>query len=211
MVPEDVKKLLYVDTDIVCVNDLAPLFSTSLEGYPVGAIYDKGVKTAPRIGITEEGNYFNSGVLLINVPVWNEQKISEQVLQFVADHAETIIYPDQDGLNAVLKGRWKKLDWRYNVMHMYIPPAMSSKEKRSFLADKVLLHYTLDRPWKMLCQSQFRGLYHKYLKASPFEVKDKYVDYSIKKLPHFLKIRAAEVYFDMPIVKKLWRRVRQRN
>lgn len=210
LVPEEeVKKLLYLDTDIIVVSDLAPLYDTPLEGFAVGAVYDNWVKNAPQLGITEEGNYFNSGMMLINVPLWKERKVSEQVFEYLAKYPERINYVDQCGLNAVLINKWKKLDWRYNVLHSRIPSAMSHKEKKAFLADKVLLHFTLDRPWKMLCRNPYRHLYHKYLGMSPFRPTEKYTDYSIKKTPHFLKIMAAELYFNMPLVKKVWRRLKR--
>ena len=208
LVPEEVEKLLYLDTDIIVVADLAPLYHTDLTGHAVAAVYDNWVKSAPQLGITEEGNYFNSGMMLMNVPVWKNQKVSEQVFEYLAKYPERINYVDQCGLNAVLINKWLKLDWKYNVLHSRIPEAMSRKEKRAFLADKVILHYTLDRPWKMLCRNSYRGLYHKYLKRSPYHLKEKYTDYSIKKTPHFLKIKAIELYFDMPVVKKLWRKVK---
>ena len=211
LVPEEVKKLLYLDTDIIVVGDLATLYNTDVTGHAVAAVYDNWVKTAPQLGITEEGNYFNSGMMLINIPLWKEQKVSEHVFDYLAKYPERINYVDQCGLNAVLINNWLKLDWRFNVLHSRIPEAMSRKEKKAFLADKVILHYTLDRPWKMLCRNPYRDLYHKYLKLSPFQIPDKYTDYSIKKTPHFLKIKATELYFNMPVIKKIWRRIKTKS
>ncbi len=202
----DVEKLLYLDTDIIVVNDLAPLYNTPLDEYAVAAVYDDYVKNAPQLGIPEEGNYFNSGMMLINMPVWKKDKVAEHVFAYLAKYPERINYADQCALNAVLMNRWKKLDWRYNVLHSRIPDAMSRSEKKQFLADKVVIHYTMDRPWKMLCRNPYRDLYHKYLDLSPFKFTNRYVDYSIQKVPRFLKIRVAEWYFNMPVLKVLWRR-----
>ena len=47
----------------------------NIDNYVIGAIYDNYVKTQELIGITEEGQYFNSGVLLIDVKKWIEQNV----------------------------------------------------------------------------------------------------------------------------------------
>src|SRR5690349_2559637 len=78
LVPKEVTRILYLDTDIVVVGDLRELYQTDLGDYPLAAVYDNYVKTAPQLGIYEEENYFNSGMMLMNIPVWNEQNISQQ-------------------------------------------------------------------------------------------------------------------------------------
>jgi lipopolysaccharide biosynthesis glycosyltransferase len=204
LIPQGIERLIYLDTDTVVVNELAALYNLEMGGYPVAAVYDNWVKSAPKIGINEEGHYFNSGMMLINLPVWREQKVSERAFKYLADYPERIDYVDQCGLNAVLINNWKKLDWKFNVLHSRIPEGMSEKEKTVFIKDKVILHYTLDRPWKMLCKNPYRHLYHQYLKDSPYKAKNKYVDYDVKKLPAFLKIKLVEAYFNFPLLQKAW-------
>lgn len=205
LVPKEVERLLYLDTDIIVLKDLTPLYKTDFDGYPLAAVYDNWVKTAPLIGIEEEGHYFNSGMMLINMPEWRRQKISEQAFAYLAEHPEKIIFVDQCGLNAVLINNWKKLDWCFNVMRSRVPDEMSKREKQEFLKDKVLIHYTLDRPWEMLCRNPYRYLYHAYLKGSPFKRESKYVDYSIRKLPRLIKIKLVDFYYDLPFLKNIWR------
>lgn len=205
LVPKEIHKLLYLDTDIIVVNDLSALYNINTDGYPVAAVYDNWVKTAPLLNILEEGNYFNSGMMLINLPKWREQKISEQVFDYLTRYPERIQYVDQCGLNAVLADRWQKLDWKFNVLHSRIPEAMSKKERKGFIKDKVIVHYTLDRPWKMLCRNPYRDLYHKFLHASPYKAKHKFVDFEMRKIPAFLKIKLAELYFNLPFLQRIWK------
>ncbi len=209
LVPADVTKLLYIDSDTLVLNDLSKLYDQNTDNFPVAAVYDNYVKKQELLGIMEEGQYFNSGVLLMNIPMWNEQRISEQCFDYLAKYPERIRFVDQCALNAVLKNNWKKMDYRMNCLHSYLPDGMSRNEMRTFIRDVVILHFTLQRPWKMLCSNPYRKLYHYYLASSPYELKEKYVDYSIKKTPHFLKIRAMELYFNMPVVQKLWRSIKR--
>jgi lipopolysaccharide biosynthesis glycosyltransferase len=208
IIPESVNRLLYLDTDIVVINDLEDLFTQDLDNHPIAAVYDNWVKTAPQLGITEEGNYFNSGMMLINIPMWRKEKITEKVFDYLATYPERINYVDQCALNAVLINQWKKLDFRYNVLHSWIPESMTQKERKRFLKNKFIIHYTLDRPWKMLCQNQLRFLYFKYLKKSPYKMRRKYDDFSLNKVPSYLRIKAIDIYNNLPLVKTIWRAIK---
>jgi lipopolysaccharide biosynthesis glycosyltransferase len=210
IIPESVTRLLYLDTDIVVINDLCELFTLDLGNHPIAAVYDNWVKTAPQLGIMEEGDYFNSGMMLINIPVWKKEKVTEKVFGYLATYPERINYVDQCALNAVLINQWKKLDFRYNVLHSWIPEGMTKKEQRQFLKNKYIIHYTLDRPWKMLCRNQFRYLYFKYLRKSPFRPNKKYDDFEFRKLPDYLRIKVIELYNDLPLVKDLWRKLKMK-
>lgn len=205
LIPKDVKRLLYLDTDALVVNDLSELYNLDLGQYPVGAVYDNYVKTAPQLGISEEGNYFNSGMLLMDIDKWKEQQISEKAIQFLSDHPEKIKFVDQDALNAVLINNWKKLDWKYNTMYSLIPEDIRKDQLKDFIKDKVFLHFTLQRPWNALCRNRYRALYHYFLLKSPAANKKKYIDFTNDKLIPFLKIRMLEFYFDNPVIQKMWR------
>lgn len=211
LVPATVNRLLYLDTDTIVLDDLQQLYETHLDGKPVGAVFDNYVKIAPQLGIEEEGQYFNSGVLVIDIQRWKEQKVSERAFDYLINYPERISFVDQDALNAVLIGNWKQLDHRYNLLRSYIPDGMSKKEQAQFLNGKVVVHYTLDRPWKMLCRNPYRYLYYKYLKLSPYKSRKKFDDYSWSKMPDYFRIRLTELYFDLPWVQSLWRGLKSRS
>ncbi|PIQ22091.1 MAG: hypothetical protein COW65_05190, partial [Cytophagales bacterium CG18_big_fil_WC_8_21_14_2_50_42_9] len=44
IVPPNIKRLLYLDTDIIVLNNLNSLFTMNLDDYPVAAVYDNWVK-----------------------------------------------------------------------------------------------------------------------------------------------------------------------
>jgi len=210
LVPASVNRLLYLDTDTIVVNNLAQLYTSDLEHYPVGAVYDNWVKTAPQLGIKEEGNYFNSGVLLIDVKKWNAQRISDASFAFLSANPEKIKYVDQDALNAVLMNNWKKLNAKYNLMYSYISEDLSKEELNKFVADKVILHFTLQRPWYLLCKNRYRNLYFFYLHKSPVENAKRIVDFEWSKVPTLIKIRLNEFYYDSPGLQKFWKRLKHK-
>jgi lipopolysaccharide biosynthesis glycosyltransferase len=204
LVSADVKRLLYLDTDILVLDDLTELYQWQLNDHPVAAVYDVYVKTAHQIGIRDENNYFNSGVLLIDVEQWKRQRISEKAFEYLSAFPERILFVDQDALNAVLIGNWEKLPFRFNTLYSYLPECMSRKEVKAFLNDKVIIHFTLERPWRMLCRTPLRFLYYQYLKMSPLKAKSKYADFALKDVPQFFKIRFIEFYHNMPFLKGVW-------
>lgn len=116
--PDSVSRVLYLDTDILVLDNLKPLWETDLDGAVLGAVLDNldphfksgrpGYEDAPRVP-----NYFNAGVLFINLDLWRKEKVSEKAMVYMNQHRQTP-FMDQDALNVVCDGRWKSLDPRWN-------------------------------------------------------------------------------------------------
>lgn len=116
--PSSVSKVLYLDADILVLGDLGPLWETDLEGCVAGAVLDRwdqrikddnpGLEMVPRVQ-----NYFNAGVLLIDLDRWRKERISEKALQYL-NHNPQSLFSDQDALNVACDGLWKRLDSRWN-------------------------------------------------------------------------------------------------
>lgn len=207
LLPGHITRMIYLDCDTVVVNSLRSLYSIDLESFPLGAVYDNYVKTQPHIGIVEEGEYFNSGVLLIDLKAWKRLEISEKAFNYLLSHPERILFVDQCALNAVLRNNWKKLEAKFNLMYSTLPEAVSRTQIRELLKDTVVIHYTLQRPWLMLCKNRLRNLYFYYLGRSGIKspASRHYTDFELKKIPALLAIRLREFYFDVPIIQKIWR------
>lgn len=209
LVPPSVHRLLYLDTDIVVIKGLDTLYQTDIGDLPVGAVIESFVGSRPELGIFESGRYFNSGVLLINVPEWKAQKISEKTLHFLTHQSHKIIWMDQDALNAVLINNYFPLDYKYNITSEYIPKWITSRQLEHFVEDKVIIHYTsggIKKPWSGLSRNRLRHYYHAYLKKSPHAYLKKYTDFtfSFDYLTEFTKIRMLEFMLDHPWLWRLW-------
>jgi lipopolysaccharide biosynthesis glycosyltransferase len=210
IIRESIDKLIYLDADTIVLRSLNSLYQLDTDGHPIAAVYDNYVKTQPLLGIIEEGEYFNSGVMLIDIAKWREEKISEQAMEYLRLYPERIKFVDQCALNAVLKNNWKKLDFRFNVMYSYLPGAASKRELKKFLDDKIILHYTLQRPWQMLNKNRLAWLYHDHLKKSlPGREVKTYNDFEWKKIPAWLRIKSLHLYFDTPVLPALWKRIKK--
>lgn len=211
LVPETIEKLLYLDTDIVVIGDLLPLYNTDMKGLPAAAVNYPDAVAKPELNVHTPGDYFNAGVMLMNLAVWKQQHISEKAIEFVQQNPEVCKLSDQDGLNAVLVGNYLKLPLKYNVTLSDIPVHLGKRNYKAYLSDKVIIHYTRGghKPWKILGKNKFRHLYHNYLKASPQKHVAKYSDFSLKPktLVFFLKIRTEERLLDYPILYKSYKKI----
>jgi lipopolysaccharide biosynthesis glycosyltransferase len=209
IVPKHVVRLLYLDCDTLVLNDVNSLYNNEDIGqFPVAAVYDNYVKSQPLLGI-QEGNYFNSGVLLIDVPCWNEQQITQKATQYLIEFPERIRYVDQCALNAVLVNNWSRLPYNYNCLYTYLPASASWQTLQNFVNDVVVLHFTLERPWNFLCRNRLRVLYFHYLKKTRKNRSKRYIDFSWKLLPAWLNIRLLEFYVDSPKLQLFWRRLKK--
>ena len=209
LVPPTVKRLLYLDTDTVVVSNLSALFNASLDGKPVGAVDDNYVSVQPLIGISTPGEYFNSGVLLIDMDLWRTQQVSERTMEYLLNYPERIQFVDQCGLNAVLHRNWRKLDDGFNFIYSKVPGDMPRKTLKRMLPQLTIIHFTLDRPWTFLCKNPFRYLYLDYLKQSGLYTGQAIDDFEWRKLPAWVRIRMNEFYGDQPWLQYMWRRFKR--
>lgn len=103
--PETVSKVLYLDADILVLDDIAPLCRMELNGALLGAVTDYLDACLKRgeplfAAVPRVSNYFNAGVLLIDLGRWREEDIAAKAMAYLAAHPDTP-YSDQDALNVV--------------------------------------------------------------------------------------------------------------
>lgn len=124
LVPPHVHRLLYLDSDILVHGDLGPLWETPLGRAPWAAVCDGINRTmgdwggVPGMGadVRKDAPYFNSGVLLIDVPKWRRLRVTKRCVEYLYEHRDHLRFPDQDALNLVGYDRWLQLDPSWNDM-----------------------------------------------------------------------------------------------
>jgi len=210
LVPESIERLLYLDSDTIVNRPLDGLYNHFLGEHPVAAVPDVYVKVQPLLNIHVEGEYFNSGVMLIDIARWKSQGVTESAIDYLTAYPERILFVDQCALNAVLHQNWQRLPERFNLLFSYLPDDLAASQVGDYLRDKVVIHFTLHRPWDMLSRNRLGYLYFQYLKQSPVGGKAKrFANFSFGKIPAYLKIKLVHLYFDMPIVATQWKRWKQ--
>ncbi len=122
LLPTDVPRVLYLDCDIVVLEDISALYDSANDAV-VHAVHDistpfvsssAGVFDYVERGIPPQTRYFNSGVLLIDLRQWRDRNLTASILAYLTENAGRTHLHDQGGLNAFLCRDWAPLDPTWN-------------------------------------------------------------------------------------------------
>lgn len=139
VLPDEVPRALYLDADLLVLDDLGPVWELELDGAVLGAVIDERLDRHIKLGNTSlggaplpgVGDYFNAGVLLIDLARWRAERIPEKAMEYL-ERCPHSLYSDQDALNVACDGTWKKLDprWNYYQIDLERPISESSPAQR---------------------------------------------------------------------------------
>ncbi len=141
-------KAIYLDGDIVVVGDISEFFNTNIEGKLVAAINDRLVLDTPEfVRYVEDGvgikatEYFNSGVLVMNLKEFRQQNIEEKFIDLLTRYNFDSVCPDQDYLNVLCRHSKVLLPISWNKMPL--PDATFD------VSTLKLCHYnSFEKPWR---------------------------------------------------------------
>ena len=169
------RRALYLDADMVVTEDLGPLWDTKLKT-PVGAVLDAHIVWAASPSMwrpwREEGlapltPYLNTGMMLIDLDKWREQKLTERTLEYLAKYELPCV--DQDALNLALRGEFDPLHPRYNSMpyhHLmmlrYLDTVESDQTIGEAITNPAIIHYHrsfFGKPWTFGCTHPGKDLW----------------------------------------------------
>lgn len=103
-----------------------------------------------RLNYPKDNGYFNSGVLLINLEYWRTHNVLNGFIEYMKQHADSIIYADQDILNYVFKENKMILPVKYNLQTVLIwnrtkelyDAEEYKKKVQEALQDCVIVHFS---------------------------------------------------------------------
>ncbi len=183
-------KMIMFDVDTLFVNDMSESFFIPLETHYFGAVREKDLIAINRnsakdlyelrqmhaksIGVADAfpdlkeaqtlfDNYFNAGFLALNLKSWRKENLENQLIGFFLLKNEKLLFPDQDALCFVCRGRILELPYSYNAHPSFLdtPSFPSIKEAR-------MLHFWGDKPWKLLSVIGAKK-WHEILIQTPFK------------------------------------------
>lgn len=189
-VPSSVNYILYLDCDIIVRDNLRQLYETDLTKNIIAAVYDKmpfEIDTINRLCLPIENGYFNSGVLLINVQQWRLNHITSKLCKIILNNAEKLAFPDQDALNILFNGNWKKLHLRYNLQQGFVYEHtklywQDFDELHEAQSNPAIIHYSGLKPWMHECYNPYKQLWLNTASKTPWK------NYTPKKLNLIKKI-----------------------
>lgn len=173
MLPQDLHKILYLDADILCINDLSPLYNIALgNNLFASAIHASLTNTTDVINKIRLQNfgadgYYNSGVLLMNLDLMRQEVDANQIFNYIRRHI--LLLPDQDVLNALYSERIKTIpDQLYNFDtrngKIYETISLGEWDLDWVIKNTVILHYCgREKPWLPTKNSgRLTALYKQY-------------------------------------------------
>ena len=182
--PDTVKRVLYLDCDVIVNGNIWKLEEEKLDGNAFAAVPELCMpqRQKEQISLEKKDTYFNCGVLLINLQYWRENKLSGFFLQYFAEQQGKLLYNDQDILNHCCRRKIKKLShtYNYNPALYYFPRYfiknyqpeyyMERKKYNEIRQNPVIIHFMgEERPWFHGNHNPYRDIYEKYKKTSPWK------------------------------------------
>jgi lipopolysaccharide biosynthesis glycosyltransferase len=179
ILPIEVSKLVYLDSDLVVLGDLNKLWEIEIADNYVMAAQDcgipavsspYGIKRYQELGIPPEQKYFNSGVLVMNITKWRSENIDVKLFQYLEKYREDVQHHDQEAMNAVFAGKWGEISPQWNQTPLLF--GYSSWEESPYqeldysnaVYDPYIVHFASNaKPWNSFEKHPHRDLFFDYL------------------------------------------------
>lgn len=183
ILPEEVRKVIYLDADLLVYSDITELWEFDMGGCPVAAVPDLGIMASARlvaqkeklVGIPKGSDYFNSGVLLLDLDRWRKNNFAKKVIELASNNK----YPnhDQDVLNLFFLEQWKVIPQKWNVIppifNLFLKVLKNKKYREMAITAKknpAIFHYAGGyKPWEYEVHAGFNDIYYKLLDKTEYK------------------------------------------
>ena len=218
ILPDSIHRVLYLDCDLVVMDDIVELADFDLGGKPLAAVADFSWDGQPErlaaLGIAAGHTYVNAGVLLIDLDRWRRDRTSEGLFSDIARLGAKLEYYDQDIINIALQGQIALIDRRWNLQARIFEPWVRHELPGDHAATRAarsrpgIIHYTTnEKPWLFRPRVKKRALYFKFLDRTawrgarpPLASAFKRAEYDVTR--NLLKI-GVDVYEVIPVIRRL--------
>lgn len=182
-------KILYLDSDMVTCADVAELYEENVDGFLLAATHDadtaglyNGYQTGKKkytdevLKLKEPYQYFQAGVLLLNLDEFRKRFTTEEILKFAVSEDWELL--DQDILNKLCEGNVKYVDMAWNVMVDYggvrkneiiglAPKWLNDMYVKARKEQKIIHYAGPEKPWLYPEMDQGVEFWH-YARKVPF-------------------------------------------
>jgi len=177
IIPElkpDIKKAVYLDTDVIALDDIRKLWNESLDGYAFAAAADIGYddyffkNCVNNLNVSSKHIYANAGVLLLDCEKWRKENISKKLLQLAEQYKQHIHIICEDILSIfATENNYKLLPARYNLpdrdnkIQYSVAPEINDSYLQEEWKNVVLQHLSPGKAWKKAYNREtYRELKH---------------------------------------------------
>jgi len=181
VLPQTLDRILYLDSDMLIINSLRPLWEADLHGNVFAASshssWQEFTEDVNYVRLDIAHEYFNSGMILMDLTKARELVKLDELFDCVETFKSRLMLPDQDVFNALYGKYTLPVDdvlWNYDVRYYALYMTLNSPggtPRRDYdwvLRNTAILHFCgSKKPWKRLGTSRFHALYRRYLAKVP--------------------------------------------
>lgn len=163
--------VLYLDADMLCVGSIDSIADLDMSDDIVAVAPDHPATVKKRCAALQltHPTYFNSGMLYINIPRWQENQITEKVLQVLLENKQKLRFIDQDVLNIVLNGKAKYISRSFNYLYDMVHDLKHNQLQMRPINKAVIIHFAGPiKPWAEWTDHEAIQIFHKYHALSPW-------------------------------------------
>ena len=184
LLPE-LDKVLYLDGDIIVNSDLREMYNLDIKDYYLAAVDDIGLMKNEwsevhrrRLGI-ENLEYFNSGVMLLNLKKLREEEMTSKLIEYRTEGINDFM--DQDAFNMCLGKKRLRLPYEYNFqgkilyeVGFEVVNEILFKNRFQYedecISEQKILHYSNNKtkPW-LFNMYFFTDVFDVYLSKTPYK------------------------------------------
>ena len=131
---KDIDRVVYLDCDLVVLNDIATLYDTDLSDCPLAACLDFWLTGSPPfappgwradewhkflrevVTLSDSKAYFNAGVMVMDLKRFRSSSLIQAADEFLERTNYETPFVDQEALNHAVDGAFVRLDTRWNVL-----------------------------------------------------------------------------------------------
>jgi len=180
LIPSDVNKVIYLDSDLYVKDDITALWDLPLRQHYCLATADiacpfidaklgctnfrlanpymaawRPIPNYQELGLDGAAEYFNSGVMVLNVKRWREENVGERLLKVLRDNRKHVWCWDQYALNVLFHGNWGCFEPRWNQgAHVFEYPSdahapIDRELWNEMKMNPAIVHFTTEfKPWQ---------------------------------------------------------------
>lgn len=155
ILPKNINKVIYLDSDIVVKSSLEELYQVNVDNYFLAA---QGAR---------KKRYFNSGVMVLNLEQWRNEKISTKVLDWARENKEKLRFWDQTALNNIIGSNFVTIERKWNMEVDLTRKKTDKLNNTSDFDNAKIIHFVGGRkPWYFWVLDKRKDIYDDYLQKS---------------------------------------------
>ena len=168
LLDDEIKQVLYMDSDILCTGSLQPLFDAKIPCIGMcnevsGNVSKTQIRTVRPHLPTQI--YCNSGVMIFNLDYLRQHHTFHEIFTALSSFSGKVVFLDQDFFNIYFSGRISVINaFQYNFQPYELRHTSFYKEA---LRECRLIHYSVGKPWNWKTPLWHINLYLKHSRYLP--------------------------------------------